>query len=36
VLRTLLEAPKLAPGVVAIHTGWLDKVLKTPILQLPS
>jgi len=36
VLRTLLEAPKLAPGALAIHTGWLDKVLKTPILQLPS
>lgn len=36
VLRTLLEAPKLGPGTLAIQTGWLEKVLQTPILQLPS
>lgn len=36
VLRTLLEAPKLGPGTLAVQTGWLEKVLKTPILQLPS
>ena len=36
VLRTLLEAPKLGPGTLAIQTGWLEKVLRTPILQLPS
>jgi Mg-chelatase subunit ChlD len=35
VLRTLLEAPQLGPGVAA-HVGWLEKVLTTPILQLPS
>ena len=35
VLTTLLEAPKLGPGTVAL-SGWLEKVLATPILQLPS
>jgi Mg-chelatase subunit ChlD len=37
VLRALLEAPKLGPGTVgSVHTGWLEKVIQTPILQLPS
>jgi Mg-chelatase subunit ChlD len=35
VLRTLLEAPKLGVGV-ATQVGWLERVLGTPILQLPS
>ena len=35
VLRTLLEAPRLGPGV-ATQIGWLERVLSTPILQLPS
>jgi hypothetical protein len=38
VLRTLLEAPKLGPGAaqVARQVGWLERVLATPILALPS
>ena len=37
VLRALLEAPKLGPGTAGtVHTGWLEKVISTPILQLPS
>jgi hypothetical protein len=36
VLRALLEAPKMTAGVVAAQTGWLDRVLATPILSLPS
>jgi hypothetical protein len=35
VLRTLLEAPKLGPRVAA-QVAWLEKVLATPLLQLPS
>lgn len=35
VLRALLEAPKLGPGIAA-QTGWLERVIATPILQLPS
>ncbi|HEY8076570.1 MAG TPA: vWA domain-containing protein, partial [Labilithrix sp.] len=35
VLRTLLEAPQLGPGAAA-QVGWLERVLGTPILQLPS
>lgn len=35
VLRTLLEAPKLGPGV-ATQVGWLERVLQTPILTLSS
>ena len=35
VLRALLEAPKLGPGVPA-QVGWLERVLATPILTLPS
>jgi hypothetical protein len=35
VLRALLEAPKLGPGIAA-QVGWLERVLATPILQLPS
>jgi len=39
VLATLLEAPKLGPGMTGgayAQSAWLEKVLKTPILQLPS
>ncbi|MBS2017021.1 MAG: VWA domain-containing protein [Deltaproteobacteria bacterium] len=36
VLRALLEAPKLAAGTAGATVGWLDKVIHTPILQLPS
>lgn len=37
VLRALLEAPKLGPSTVATTTvGWLERILATPILQLPS
>ena len=37
VLRALLEAPKLGPGTAGtVHSGWLEKVISTPILQLPS
>lgn len=38
VLRALLEAPKLGPGASAVATqvGWLERVLATPILVLPS
>lgn len=37
VLRALLEAPKLGPGTAgSVHSGWLEKVISTPILQLPS
>jgi Mg-chelatase subunit ChlD len=35
VLRALLEAPKLGPGIAA-QSGWLERVIGTPILQLPS
>ena len=35
VLRALLEAPKLGPGIAA-QVGWLERVIATPILQLPS
>src|SRR5205807_7147554 len=36
VLATLLEAPKLGASVIAAQVGWLERVLGTPILQLPS
>jgi len=36
VLRTLLEAPRLTAGVVAAQIGWLERVLATPILQMPA
>jgi hypothetical protein len=35
VLRALLEAPKLGSNIAA-QVGWLERVLATPILQLPS
>jgi hypothetical protein len=35
VLRALLEAPQLGPGV-AQQLAWLERVIQTPILQLPS
>jgi Mg-chelatase subunit ChlD len=35
VLATLLEAPKLGSSIAA-QVGWLERVLATPILQLPS
>ncbi|MBX3188768.1 MAG: VWA domain-containing protein [Labilithrix sp.] len=35
VLRALLEAPKLG-AVVGAQIAWLERVLATPILQLPS
>ena len=36
VLRALLEAPKLGPGTLGAQSGWLEKIIQTPILQLPS
>lgn len=40
VLRALLEAPKLgaagATGGAGAQIAWLEKVINTPILQLPS
>ena len=36
VLRALLEAPKLSAGTAGAQIGWLEKVIDTPILQLPS
>lgn len=36
VLRALLEAPKLGAGTIGAQVGWLEKVIATPILQLPS
>jgi hypothetical protein len=40
VLRALLEAPKLGgalgPAAAGSQIAWLEKVLQTPILQLPS
>lgn len=35
VLRTLLEAPVLGPALAA-PSGWLEKVLQTPVLRGPS
>jgi von Willebrand factor type A domain len=36
VLRALLEAPPLRSPGVAVQVGWLERVLATPILTLPS
>lgn len=35
VLAALLEAPRLGPGIGA-QQGWLERVLATPVLALPS
>jgi hypothetical protein len=34
VLRALLEAPTLAPGGGAPQSGWVEKVMATPLLAL--
>lgn len=36
VLRALLEAAPLGPAQVAAPSRWLERVLATPVLQLPS
>ena len=37
VLRALLEAPRASAGSsLAAQSGWLEKVIATPILTLPS
>lgn len=35
VLKTLLEAPVPSGGFGAAHSGWVEKVMKQPILQPP-